>query len=117
MEKSRRKNCEKLFLLKVCLPIAYEEIGDVIIEAVERGWAVEQDFNLINNIVGRYVKTAKDETLSYKGTLEEKMNLIRQFNYFLYEYVETRTPETTEQVDKFVEEYYENFKKAVELGD
>ena len=45
------------------------------------------------------------------------MNLIRQFNYFLYEYVETRIPETTEQVDKFVEEYYENFKKAVELGE
>ena len=46
MEKSRKKNSEKLFLLKVCLPIAYEEIGDVIIEAVERGWAVEQDLIL-----------------------------------------------------------------------
>ena len=82
MEKSRRKNCEKLFLLKVCLPIAYEEIGDVVIEAVERGWAVEEDLNFINNIVGRYVNKAKEEIISYKGEADEKINLTRQFNYF-----------------------------------
>lgn len=116
MEKSRKKNCEKLFLLKVCLPMACEEIGDVGIEAVERGWAVEEDLDFINNIVGREVKKAKDETISYKGTLEEKINLIRQFNYFLYSYVERRAPKTIEQLDRIVEEYYENFQKAVELG-
>ncbi len=31
MEKSRKKNSEKLFLLKVCLPIAYEEIGKIML--------------------------------------------------------------------------------------
>ncbi|MFR7544491.1 MAG: hypothetical protein ACLUWN_00885, partial [Clostridia bacterium] len=79
MEKSRKKNSEKLFLLKVCLPIAYEEIGDVIIEAVERGWAVEQDFNLINNIVGRYVKTAKDETL-----VNDNIRMYKKSNLKMY---------------------------------
>ena len=116
MEKSRRKNCEKLFFLKVCLPIAYEEIGDVVIEAVERGWAVEEDLNFINNIVGRYVNKAKEEIISYKGEADEKINLTRQFNYFLYSYLERRDPKTIEEVDRIVEEYYEVFQEAVELG-
>ncbi len=116
MEKSRKRNSEKLFLLKVCLPIAYEEIGDARIEAVEQGWAIERDLNFINNIVEKYVTNAMNETISYKGTLEEKIKLIRQFNYFLYSYLERRAPNTIEEVDGIIIEYYEAFKKAVELG-
>lgn len=31
-----RKNSEKLFLLKVCLPTVYEEIGDDGVQAIEQ---------------------------------------------------------------------------------
>ena len=39
MRESVKKNSEKLFLLKVCLPAVYEEIGNDGVEAVEQGWA------------------------------------------------------------------------------
>ena len=91
MRESVKKNSEKLFLLKVCLPAVYEEIGNDGVEAVEQGWAKEQDYRFINDLVHKYVAKATEEAISYEGTLKEKMALIKTFNFFLYAYIERRT--------------------------
>lgn len=90
MRESVKKNSEKLFLLKVCLPAVYEEIGNDGVEAVEQGWAKEQDYRFINDLVHKYVAKATEEAISYEGTLKEKMALIRTFNFFLYAFVERK---------------------------
>ena len=83
MRESVKKNSEKLFLLKVCLPAVYEEIGNDGVKAVEQGWAKEQDYRFINDLVHKYVAKATEEAISYEGTLKEKMALIKTFNFFL----------------------------------
>lgn len=111
-----KKNSEKLFLLKVCLPAVYQEIGEEGIEAIEQGWAKEQDYKFINGLVQKHVAQATEEAISYEGTLEEKIGLLRSFNYFLYAYVEDKQPKTLRKLDSFIKEYYANVWKAVKLG-
>jgi len=111
-----RKNSEKLFLLKVCLPTVYEEIGDDGVQAIEQGWAKEQDYRFINDLVQKYVAKATKEIISYEGSMKEKIALIKTFNYFLYAYIERKSPKTLEELDEFVKEYYSNVGKAVKLG-
>lgn len=111
-----RKNSEKLFLLKVCLPTVYEEIGDDGVQAIEQGWAKEQDYKFINDLVQKYVDKATEEAISYEGTLKEKIGLLKSFNFFLYAYVERKNPKTLEELNEFVKEYYSNVGKAVKLG-
>lgn len=116
MRESVRKNSEKLFLLRVCLPAVYEEIGSEGVEAIERGWAREQDLRFINDLVHKYVAKALEEVLSFEGTMKEKMALIRTFNYFLYAYMDRKNPKTLEEVDNCIKEYYANIASAVKLG-
>lgn len=116
MRESVKKNSEKLFLLKVCLPAVYEEIGNDGVEAVEQGWAKEQDYRFINDLVHKYVAKATEEAISYEGTLKEKMELIRTFNYFLYAFVERKNPKTLEELNVVIKEYYENVEDSVKLG-
>ena len=116
MREFNKKNSEKLFLLKVCLPAAYEQIGNEGVEAVEKGWAKEQDFKFINDLVHKYVAKATEEAISYEGTFKEKMALIRTFNFFLYAYLENKSPKTLEEVEEIIKEYYNNLERAVKLG-
>ena len=116
MRESVKKNSEKLFLLKVCLPAVYEEIGTDGVEAVEQGWAKEQDYRFINDLVHKYVAKATEEAISYEGTLKEKMALIRTFNFFLYAFVERKNPKTLEELEAIIKEYYVNVKDSVKLG-
>ncbi len=116
MRESVKKNSEKLFLLKVCLPAVYEEIGNDGVEAVEQGWAKEQDYRFINDLVHKYVAKATEEAISYEGTLKEKMALIKTFNFFLYAYLENKSPKTLEEVEEIIKEYYNNLERAVKLG-
>ena len=116
MRESVKKNSEKLFLLKVCLPAVYEEIGNDGVEAVEQGWAKEQDYRFINDLVHKYVAKATEEAISYEGTLIEKMALIKTFNFFLYAYLENKSPKTLEEVEEIIKEYYNNLERAVKLG-
>ena len=116
MRESVKKNSEKLFLLKVCLPAVYEEIGNDGVEAVEQGWAKEQDYRFINDLVHKYVAKATEEAISYEGTLKEKMALIRTFNFFLYAFVERKNPRTLEELEAIIKEYYVNVKDSVKLG-
>ncbi len=116
MRESVKKNSEKLFLLKVCLPAAYEQIGNEGVEAVEKGWAKEQDFKFINDLVHKYVAKATEEAISYEGTLKEKLALIRTFNFFLYAFVERKNPKTLEELEAIIKEYYVNVKDSVKLG-
>lgn len=111
-----RKNSEKLFLLKVCLPTVYEEIGDDGVQAIEQGWAKEQDYRFINDLVQKYVAKATEEAISYEGSMQEKIALLKSFNFFLYAYLENKSPKTLEELDEFVKEYYSNVGKAVKLG-
>ena len=113
MREFNKKNSEKLFLLKVCLPAAYEQIGN---EGVEKGWAKEQDFKFINDLVHKYVAKATEEAISYEGTFKEKMALIRTFNFFLYAYIERTSPKTLEELNVVIKEYYENVEDSVILG-
>lgn len=116
MREFNKKNSEKLFLLKVCLPAVYEQIGNEGVEAIEQGWAKEQDFKFINDLVHKYVAKATEEAISYEGTLKEKMELIRTFNYFLYAFVERKNPKTLEELNVVIKEYYENVEDSVKLG-
>ena len=116
MRESVKKNSEKLFLLKVCLPAVYEEIGNDGVEAVEQGWAKEQDYRFINDLVHKYVAKATEEAISYEGTLKEKMALIRTFNFFLYAYIERTSQKTLEELNVVIKEYYENVEDSVILG-
>lgn len=116
MRESVKKNSEKLFLLKICLPAVYEEIGNDGVEAVEQGWAKEQDYRFINDLVHKYVAKATEEAISYEGTLKEKMALIRTFNFFLYAFVERKNPKTLEELEAIIKEYYVNVKDSVKLG-
>ena len=116
MREFNKKNSEKLFLLKVCLPAAYEQIGNEGVEAVEKGWAKEQDFKFINDLVHKYVAKATEEAISYEGTFKEKMALIRTFNFFLYAFVERKNPKTLEELEAIIKEYYVNVKDSVKLG-
>ena len=116
MREFNKKNSEKLFLLKVCLPAAYEQIGNEVVEAVEKGWAKEQDFKFINDLVHKYVAKATEEAISYEGSMQEKMELIRTFNYFLYAYIERTSPKTLEELNVVIKEYYENVEDSVILG-
>lgn len=116
MKESIRKNSEKLFLLKVCLPLVYQEIGDVGIEAVEQGWAKEQDIKFINDLVHKHVVKATEEAISYEGNLQEKSCLLKSFNYFLYAYMESKNPKTMEEVEDSIKEYYKNVESSVKLG-
>lgn len=116
MRESVKKNSEKLFLLKVCLPAVYEEIGNDGVEAVEQGWAKEQDYRFINDLVHKYVAKATEEAISYEGTLKEKMALIKTFNFFLYAFVERKNPKTLEELNVVIKEYYENVEDSVILG-
>ena len=111
-----RKNSEKLFLLKVCLTTVYEEIGDDGVQAIEQGWAKEQDYRFINDLVQKYVAKATEEAISYEGSMQEKIALLKSFNFFLYAYLENKSPKTLEELDEFVKEYYSNVGKAVKLG-
>ena len=116
MREFNKKNSEKLFLLKVCLPAAYEQIGNEGVAAVEKGWAKEQDFKFINDLVHKYVAKATEEAISYEGSMQEKMELIRTFNYFLYAYIERTSPKTLEELNVVIKEYYENVEDSVILG-
>lgn len=116
MREFNKKNSEKLFLLKVCLPAAYEQIENEGVEAVEKGWAKEQDFKFINDLVHKYVAKATEEAISYEGSMQEKMELIRTFNYFLYAYIERTSPKTLEELNVVIKEYYENVEDSVILG-
>lgn len=116
MRESSRKNSEKLFLIKVCLPLLYQEIGDVGVQAVEQGWAREQDYKLINALIHKYVEKATEEAISYKGSMQEKISLLKSFNYFLYAYLEKKNPQTLEEVEKIIKQYYSNVERAVKLG-
>ena len=116
MREFNKKNSEKLFLLKVCLPAVYEQIGNEGVEAIEQGWAKEQDFKFINDLVHKYVAKATEEAISYEGTLKEKMALIRTFNFFLYAYIERTSPKTMEELTVLIKEYYENVEDSVILG-
>jgi hypothetical protein len=116
MREFNKKNSEKLFLLKVCLPAVYEQIGNEGVEAIEQGWAKEQDFKFINDLVHKYVAKATEEAISYEGTLKEKMALIRTFNFFLYAYIERTSPKTMEELNVLIKEYYENVEDSVILG-
>ena len=116
MREFNKKNSEKLFLLKVCLPAAYEQIGNEGVEAIEQGLAKEQDFKFINDLVHKYVAKATEEAISYEGTLKEKMALIRTFNFFLYAYIERTSPKTLEELNVVIKEYYENVEDSVILG-
>ena len=116
MKESIRKNSEKLFLLKVCLPLVYQEIGDVGIEAVEQGWAKEQDLRFINDLLHKYVAKATEEAISYEGSLQEKIALLKSFNFFLYAYMESKNPKTMEEVEEIIKEYYNNVESSVKLG-
>ena len=116
MREFNKKNSEKLFLLKVCLPAVYEQIGNEGVEAIEQGWAKEQDFKFINGLVHKYVAKATEEAISYEGTLKEKMALIRTFNFFLYAYIERTSPKTMEELNVLIKEYYENVEDSVILG-
>lgn len=111
-----RKNSEKLFLLKVCLPTVYEEIGDDGVQAIEQGWAKEQDYRFINDLVQKYVAKATKEIISYEGSMKEKIALIKTFNYFLYAYLENKSPKTLEEVEAIIKEYYNKVERAVKLG-
>lgn len=116
MRESVKKNSEKLFLLRVCLPAVYEQIGNEGVEAIEKGWVKEQDLRFINDLVQKYVATALEEVISYEGSMKEKMALIKTFNYFLYAYIESKTPKTLEELEEFVKEYYVNLENSVKLG-
>lgn len=116
MREFNKRNSEKLFLLKVCLPAVYEQIGNEGVEAIEQGWAKEQDFKFINDLVHKYVAKATEEAISYEGTLKEKMALIRTFNFFLYAYIERTSPKTMEELNVLIKEYYENVEDSVILG-
>lgn len=116
MREFNKKNSEKLFLLKVCLPTVYEEIGDERVEAVEQGWAKEQDYKFINGLVQKYVVQATEKLLYFEGSMQEKMELIRTFNYFLYAFVERKNPKTLEELEAIIKEYYVNVKDSVKLG-
>lgn len=116
MREFNKKNSEKLFLLKVCLPAVYEQIGNEGVEAIEQGWTKEQDFKFINDLVHKYVAKATEEAISYEGTLKEKMALIRTFNFFLYAYIERTSPKTMEELNVLIKEYYENVEDSVILG-
>lgn len=85
-------------------------------EAIEQGWAKEQDFKFINDIVHKYVAKATEEAISYEGTLKEKMALIRTFNFLLYAYIERKNPKTLEELNGFIKEYYANVEDSVILG-
>lgn len=111
-----RKNSEKLFLLKVCLPTVYEEIGDDGVQAIEQGWAKEQDYRFINDLVQKYVAKATKEVISYEGSMQEKIALLKSFNFFLYAYLENKSPKTLEEVEAIIKEYYNNVERAVKLG-
>ena len=115
MREFNKKNSEKLFLLKVCLPAVYEQIGNEGVEAIEQGWTKEQDFKFINDLVHKYVAKATEEAISYEGTLKEKMALIRTFNFFLYAYIERTSPKTMEELNVVIKEYYENVEDSVIL--
>ena len=115
MREFNKKNSEKLFLLKVCLPAVYEQIGNEGVEAIEQGWTKEQDFKFINDLVHKYVAKATEEAISYEGTLKEKMALIRTFNFFLYAYIERTSPKTMEELNVLIKEYYENVEDSVIL--
>ena len=116
MREFNKKNSEKLFLLKVCLPAVYEQIGNEGVEAIEQGWTKEQDFKFINDLVHKYVAKATEEAISYEGTLKEKMALIRTFNFFLYAYIERTSPKTMDELNVLIKEYYENVEDSVILG-
>lgn len=116
MREFNKKNSEKLFLLKVCLPAVYEQIGNEGVEAIEQGWAKEHDFKFINDLVHKYVAKATEEAISYEGSMQEKMELIRTFNYFLYAYIERTSPKTLEELNVVIKEYYENVEDSVILG-
>ena len=111
-----RKNSEQLFLLKVCLPTVYEEIGDDGVQAIEQGWAKEQDYRFINDLVQKYVAKVTEEAISYEGSMQEKIALLKSFNFFLYAYLENKSPKTLEEVEAIIKEYYNNVERAVKLG-
>ena len=48
--------------------------------------------------------------------MQEKMALIRTFNYFLYAYVERKNSKTLEELEAIIKEYYVNVKDSVKLG-
>ena len=116
MREFNKKNSEKLFLLKVCLPTVYEEIGDDGVQAIEQGWAKEQDYRFINDLVQKYVAKATEEAISYEGSTQEKIALLKSFNFFLYAYLENKSPKTLEEVEAIIKEYYNNVERAVKLG-
>lgn len=116
MRESLKKNSEKLFLLRVCLPTVYEEIGDDGVQSIEQGWAKEQDYRFINDLVHKYVAESVEELLSFEGSMQEKMVLIKTFNFFLYAYIERKNPKTLEELNVFIKEYYANVENSVKLG-
>ena len=116
MREFNKKNSEKLFLLKVCLPTVYEEIGEDGVQAIEQGWAKEQDYRFINDLVQKYVAKATEEAISYEGSTQEKIALLKSFNFFLYAYLENKSPKTLEEVEAIIKEYYNNVERAVKLG-
>jgi hypothetical protein len=116
MREFNKKNSEKLFLLKVCLPTVYEEIGDDGVQAIEQGWAKEQDYRFINDLVQKYVAKATEEAISYEGSTQEKIALLKSFNFFLYAYIERKNPKTLEELNVFIKEYYANVEDSVKLG-
>lgn len=45
----------------------------------EQGWAKEQDYRFINDLVHKYVARATEEAISYEGSMQEKNCFIKKF--------------------------------------
>ena len=48
--------------------------------------------------------------------MQEKIALLKSFNFFLYAYLENKSPKTLEEVEAIIKEYYNNVERAVKLG-
>lgn len=120
MRESRVKNnFTKLLMLKVCLPSVYKKIGGKRIDAIEECWATENDYIIVDDLVGPEI----DETiaqlefaLSSCKNFEQMMQMIESYNHFLYIYVKDSGVSTEKELHEAVKKYYINIKEAVKFG-
>ncbi len=118
-ESQLRKNFEKMFLLRVCLPVVFQKFKQETVDAIEGGWATEKDFVIINKMVHKAVDEAIKEVsvaLSTCSTFAEMKENIKKYNYFLWAYVESKNVKNAEELCNTVKDYYVSFEKAAKLG-
>lgn len=120
MRESRvRDNFNKLFLLKVCLPTVYRKIGEKRIDALEKGWATEVDYTIVDDLVHPEIEETIDQievALAACNDFEEMIKMIKDYNHLLYLYIADSNVTNEKELYQTVKMYYTYIKEATRFG-